>query len=107
MKVSGSAATIALSCAGGASGSVTLQLTAQKVVASGKHRKTIKVVVGNVVTTLASGAHRTVKLKLNAGGQALLKKTHTLHATLLIKQKAAGKTRTLATKLLVFHAAKS
>ncbi len=106
VKVSGLAVNVPLSCTGGASGTVTLQLTAQKVVGSGKHRKTVRVVVGKAVTTLAAGAHRTVKLKLNAGGQALLKKLHTLHATLLIKQTAAGKSRTLASKSVVFRSAK-
>ncbi len=105
MKVSADAASIAMNCSGGASGRITLELTARNVEGSGQHRRTVTIILGKTVTTLAAGSHRTVKVKIGANGLRLLKHAHTLHATLLVVQAAAGRSRTLISWHLVFHAA--
>jgi hypothetical protein len=104
---SGSQADIKLSCpAGGATCTVTLQVTAKEKVTrgKGKHRKTITktVVVAGQTVTIAAGTSPTVKLSLNGAGRALLAKVHTLTGKLTVAQTVGGVTTTISSNTVVF-----
>jgi hypothetical protein len=78
---------------------ITLALVAIKTV----HHQSVKVAVGRITAKLAAGATRTLKVALNATGRALLKKQHTLAATLTVSGTVIGTLKaTLQTDRLTF-----
>jgi hypothetical protein len=119
-KVSGSSASVRISCTGAAGTTcrLTLKLTVtetfkgHKLIAisakSKKQRKTHKVVqVGTATVTLKAGQSQTVKISLNGAGKALLASHHGLKATLRITQaNAAGGSTTVFTLTVKFKPAK-
>lgn len=103
VKVSGTSASVKLSCTGAAGTTcrLTLKLTVtetfkgHKLIAIGakarKQKKTHKVVqVGSASVTLKAGQSKTVKIGLNGAGKALLASHHGLKATLRITEAKAG-----------------
>jgi hypothetical protein len=103
VKVSGTSASVKLSCTGAAGTTcrLTLKLTVtetlkgHKLIAisakAKKQKKTHKVVqVGSASVTLKAGQSKTVKIGLNGAGKALLASHHGLKATLRITQAKAG-----------------
>jgi streptogramin lyase len=69
-----------------------------------KKRKARLVVVGRKTVTLHGGQKKTVKIKLNARGRKILKRTGKLKATLNVSRKlGGGKTKRIKTKKLVFR----
>jgi hypothetical protein len=110
LKASGASASATLSCAGGSSCTLELTLLATETLRGGKvvaidssartKTRTKVVVLGKATFTLTAGQSKAVKVALNATGQRLLKKDHTLKAKLTITE--SGKT--VATSLLTFGA---
>jgi hypothetical protein len=103
VKVSGSSASVKLSCTGAAGTTcrLTLKLTitetlkGHKLIAisakAKKQKKIHKVVqVGSASVTLEAGQSKTVKIGLNSTGKALLASHHGLKTTLRITQANAG-----------------
>jgi hypothetical protein len=119
-KVSGTTASVRVSCAGdaGATCKLTLKLTVTEtfkgkrlisVTARKKKNRLTKkvVVVGSASVTLKAGETRTVRIALNGTGKRLLQKRHTLKVTLRITQTlAGGQLRAISTQTLNFKAAK-
>jgi hypothetical protein len=67
------------------------------------HHQNVKVAVGRLTAKLATGATRTLTVSLNATGRALLKKQHTLAATLTVSGTVIGTLKaTLQTDRLTF-----
>jgi hypothetical protein len=112
-KVSGSSASVRVSCAGAAGSTcrLRLKLTATEtfkgrrliaISAKANRRKTRKVVeVGTASVTLMAGQTRTVKIGLNATGKALLASHRGLKATLQVTQANAGGGSTTVFRLTV------
>jgi hypothetical protein len=119
-KVSGTNASVRVSCAGdaGATCKLTLKLTVTEtfkgkrlisVTARKKKKRLTKkvVVVGSASVTLKAGETRTVRIALNGTGKSLLKKRHNLRVTLRITQTlATGQVKAVSTQTLSFKTAK-
>ncbi len=118
-KVSGSSASVRVSCTGpaGATCRLALQLTVTEtfkghrllaVTARAKGRKTHKVVVvGTANVLLGAGQTQTVQIALNATGKRLFAGRHGLRATLRVTQETApGATATVSTQIVTFKPAK-
>jgi hypothetical protein len=102
-KVSGTSASVPVSCSGAASCGVRVVLT----VGSGSYAKTKgkkpkALVVGAAATTIAAGAKKTVAVSLNGKGKGLLKKAGKLKATLTVS--LTGSTKPVLTKAVTFTA---
>jgi hypothetical protein len=118
--VSGTTASVRVSCAGdaGATCKLTLKLTVTEkfkgkrlisVTARKKKNRLTKkvVVVGSASVTLKAGETRTVRIALNSTGKGLLKKRHKLRVTLRVTQTlATGQVKAVSTQTLSFKAAK-
>jgi hypothetical protein len=100
VRVSGTTATIQLSCHGPTGSSCTVSgvltstqhLTGHKIVAvtAKRHRSKTTVNVGTKTVTIAAGSTTTLKVPLNGTGKSLLRNFGTLPTTL--KLTSAGKT---------------
>jgi hypothetical protein len=106
--VSGTTASVAVSCSGASSCTITLTLSALetllrgKVIAVAASAKTTKktVVVGSETVTVAAGTRRTVNLSLNGTGKKLLGKHNPLRTKLRITQAS----KTVASSTITFKA---
>jgi hypothetical protein len=97
VSVSGTTASVRVSCSGSRSCRLTLRLSVLETLKRGKltavaasAQRTKIVVVGAVTVTVAAGRSETVKLNLNATGKRLLPKHNPLKAKLTLVQ--SGKT---------------
>ena len=96
--VSGTSASVPVSCSGGSACTITLTLSAVETLRHGKvtavaaSAKTVRktVVVGSKKVTVAAGKSETVKLSLNGTGKRLLAKHKPLRTKLTVR--ASGKT---------------
>jgi hypothetical protein len=106
--VSGTTASVAVSCSGASSCTITLTLSALetllrgKVIAVAASAKTTKktVVLGYETVTAAAGTRQTVKLSLNGTGKKLLGKHNPLRTKLRITQAS----KTVASSTITFKA---
>jgi hypothetical protein len=118
-KVSGTSASVRVSCAGeaGATCKLTLKLTVTETftghklisVTSRRKKKVTKklVVVGTASVTLKAGESKTVRIALNGTGKRLLEKRRTLKVTLRVTQTlSTGQIKAISTQKLTFKAAK-
>ena len=116
--VSGTTASVRVSCAGaaGATCRLTFKLTVTETLRGHKLiavtartvRKTRKVVVlGSTSVTLGAGQTRTVRIGLGNTGRSLLASRHQLKVTLRITQALGnGRTKTVSTQTVTFKAPK-
>jgi len=117
--VSGSTATVRVTCTGpaGATCRLALRLTITEVLkghklvavtARANGRKTNRVVqVGTADVSLKAGQTETVRIPLNRTGKRLLAGRHGVRAKLLVSQASGtGGTTTVSTQILTFKAAK-
>jgi hypothetical protein len=109
--VSGSSATVPITCTGAASAQcgVALSLTTTETLKNGKVVSISKVktkhqtiTVGSGTATVLAGEVQHVKVTLNGTGTSLLRRFHTLHATLTVTQTTATGTAVLETEKLTF-----
>ncbi len=108
--VSGTTASVAVSCSGGSSCTITLTLLVVETLHHGKvtavaaSAKTVRktVLVGYKTVTVAAGKSETVKLSLNGSGKRLLAKHTPLRTKLTVR--ALGKT--VASSAIAFKAKK-
>jgi hypothetical protein len=118
-KVSGTSASVRVSCAGeaGSTCKLTLKLTVTErfrgkklisVTARKKKKVTKKlVVVGSASVTLKAGESKTVRIALNRTGKRLLARRHKLKVKLRITQiLASGQTKAISSQTLTFKAPK-
>ena len=118
-KVSGTTASVRVSCAGevGAKCKLTLKLTVTETlkghklisVTSRRKNKVTKklVVIGTASVTLGTGQTKTVRITLNGTGKRLLEKRHKLKVTLRATQTlSTGRLKAISTQTLTFMAAK-
>ena len=118
-KVSGSSASVRVSCTGpaGATCRLALNMTVTEVLkghklvavtARANGRKTHRVVqVGSANVSLKAGQTQTVKIALNRTGKRLLAGRHGLKAKLVVSQATgSGGTTTVSTQIVTFKAAK-
>jgi hypothetical protein len=115
-KVSGTTASLSITCKGATSCAVRLRLSVVEtlrghkilaVKASHRVKTTHKVVVLETVTkTIRAGRRLTVRIGLNRVGRKLLTARHRLTVQLQITQRTGGKTRVVSTKKLTFRAPK-
>jgi len=118
-KVSGTSASVRVSCTGeaGATCKLTLKLTVTETfkghklisVTARKKKKVTKklVVVGTASVTLTAGQSRTVRITLNGTGKRLLEKRRTLKVTLRVTQAlSTGQIKAISAQKLTFKAAK-
>ena len=118
-KVSGSSASVRVSCTGpaGATCRLALNMTVTEVLkghklvavaARANGRKTHRVVqVGSANVSLKAGQTQTVRIALNRAGKRLLASHHGLKAKLVVSQATgSGGTTTVSTQIVTFKAAK-
>jgi hypothetical protein len=112
-RVSGTTASVKITCKGATSCKVSLKLTVTETfrghkltaVSARKQKLTHKtVVVGTASATIRAGHNSTVKIKLNGTGRKLLAARHKLTAKLTVTQKINGRNRTLSTQKPTFKA---
>jgi hypothetical protein len=111
-KVSGTAATVRITCKGGTSCRVALVLTVRetlkghKIIAvSARHRAKVThkvVVVGTASATISAGKSKSVRIGLNRTGRKLLAARHKLTAKLQITQRVGGRNRVISTRNVTF-----
>jgi hypothetical protein len=111
--VSGTTASVRISCKGDTSCTVSLKLTVietfrgHKLVAVSARKAKLKhktVVVGTAKATVKAGHTQTVRIGLNRTGRKLLAARHRLTAKLTVTQRIAGRNRTISTQKVTFKA---
>jgi hypothetical protein len=111
--VSGTTASVPITCKGDTSCTVSLKLTVVETlrghrliaVSARKAKVTHKtVVVGTAKATVKAGHKQTVRIGLNGTGRKLLKARHKLTAKLTVTQRISGKNRTISTQKVTFKA---
>jgi hypothetical protein len=112
-RVSGTTVSIAITCKGGSSCTVSLKLTVTErlrghrivAVSARKAKVTRKTVgLGAAKATVKAGHKRTVRVGLNRAGRNLLAARHRLVARLTVTQRVAGKKRTISSQKVTFKA---
>jgi hypothetical protein len=112
-RVSGTTASVRISCKGDTSCTVSLKLTVietfrgHKLVAVTARKAKLKhktVVVGTAKATVKAGHTKTVRIGLNRTGRKLLAARHRLTAKLTVTQRIAGRNRTISTQKVTFKA---
>jgi hypothetical protein len=112
-RVSGTTASVPITCKGDTSCTVSLKLTVVETlrghrliaVSARKAKVTHKtVVVGTAKATVKAGQKKTVRIGLNGTGRKLLKARHRFTAKLTVTQRIGGKNRTVSTQKVTFKA---
>ncbi len=111
--VSGTTASVPITCKGDTSCTVSLKLTVVETlrghrlvaVSARKPKLTHKtVVVGTAKATIKAGHKQTVRIGLNRTGRKLLAARHRLTAKLTVTQRVGGRNRTISTQKVTFKA---
>ena len=114
-RVSGTTASIPITCTGATSCTVSLKLTVVETlhghklvaVSARKGKVTHKtVVLGTASATVKPGHTQTVRIGLNRTGRHLLAKRHKVTAKLTVTQRTGGKNHTISTQKVTFKAPK-
>jgi hypothetical protein len=114
-RVSGSAASVPVTCKGDTSCKVSLKLTVVETfhghklvaVSARKAKVTRKtVVLGTASATIKAGRKATVRIGLNRTGRRLVAARHKVTAKLTVTQRIAGRNRTISTQKVTFKAPK-
>jgi hypothetical protein len=110
-KLTGTTASVPVSCSGAASCTVRLSLTVTETIKNGKviavaarrmKTTTRHITLASARVTIHAGHRLTVALRLNAAGRRLLGQRHRLASSLSVGQLISGKTRILSTRTLTF-----
>jgi hypothetical protein len=112
-RVSGTTASVPITCTGDTSCTVSLKLTVVETlrghrlvaVSARKAKLTHKtVVLGTAKATIKAGHKQTVRIGLNRTGRKLLAARHRVTAKLTVTQRIGGKNRTIRTQKVTFKA---
>lgn len=114
-RVSGKTASVAITCKGDTSCTVSLRLTVietmrgHRLIAVSARRAKLThrtVVLGSATVTVKAGRTATAHVSLNRAGRKLLAARHKLTAKLAVTQRISGRSRTISTQKITFKASK-